>query len=1089
MKVLGGEYDSNLNHLLYINREDKNEIIYAQFFDRSITIRSFALKIYKYKKPVLVKGERFFAEGEHSITMQTLQNGRDTVRVVNMVSKEIGKRIAICNNGSEKDVFFPMLKNNYDIPLLEEWSDYLLEECKKNEYVRYHQTYLSSIEESSNYTQIDHFYINGQEYLSSDFKIIEIAMKTEQLEKIIKTGIQEGEISLIPSITNEEKNRCSNSFSSIENMKEYFQLVGDELSDSINQNIKYSVDKKEFEDKHLNLKISLKTKYLRKQQMLMVKGNSKVLDTQKATILNHGMGVGKTIQGLSVIEARENEKAMRRYHTDLKTVIAQDKVDCNTIIVCPSHLVSKWEAEIKKEIPNAKVTIIKNINTVVNLRNNRKSIKGKNFFIINKEKARRSFAWYPAVTKHKMASDRELICKDCYKKNNKINVIESGICPSCNGNNTMLYTCDNKMYRDVYTCNTCGSILKKKDKDSLNWVPVEEKDFYKKNKENSKCPYCNETLWQAQPQDGSHTIWRKSKSGSFQEVYNKKEDKIKSVSRAYSIATYCKKYLKNFFDYCIIDELHEYANESAQTHAVHEFVNISKKVIGLTGSIANGKASSLFQLLFILRSNKMLEKGYSYKNKTKFIETYGTLLSRVKVSNEQNVTSRHSERQVFQEAPGISPAIYGDFLVDSSTALDLSDFQANLPEFKEIIRTVDLESDIQKYYSKTLNEYRSLLARIEGGSMGVLSEMNLFAMNYPDIPYNRVDSPYIGSVSNLEHYQNQLTNKERELISIVEQELKENRNLFIFCESTGERSPIQLHWKLKKIIEEQIPSMIGKIEVLESYKPEAQKREEYIHKKAKEGVQIFICNPKLAETGLDFIFQEDGVIYNYPSIIFYQVGYRLATLWQASRRSYRLIQTAECRVYYLAYENTAQITILEMMAEKQLSTSALQGNLSFNGELTDMAMGLDPKLRLAKALATGEYGNTSKAQELLQQKATTNLSYISDREMIYDKLEILPTIMELNDSSPKEIIQSTIFSSFLDLEEKENNQDIQNGDNILLLNEYLIDGNFFNKKNNIHDNFLNVIPNQIDMIQVNIIENNVGLEIKNFKRKKRKYSI
>ena len=52
-------------------------------------------------------------------------------------------------------------------------------------------------------------------------------------------------------------------------------------------------------------------------------------------------------------------------------------------------------------------------------------------------------------------------------------------------------------------------------------------------------------------------------------------------------------------------------------------------------------------------------------------------------------------------------------------------------------------------------------------------------------------------------------------------------------------------------------------------------------------------------TLLDFAFKYNGHHYNYPTLIFYQTGYNLATIWQASRRAFRLNQKSECRNYYL----------------------------------------------------------------------------------------------------------------------------------------------------------------------------------------------
>jgi len=62
-----------------------------------------------------------------------------------------------------------------------------------------------------------------------------------------------------------------------------------------------------------------------------------------------------------------------------------------------------------------------------------------------------------------------------------------------------------------------------------------------------------------------------------------------------------------------------------------------------------------------------------------------------------------------------------------------------------------------------------------------------------------------------------------------------------------------------------------------------EKREEWVDKRVKNGLQVLITNPRCVETGLD--------LNAFTTIIFYSMGYNLFTLRQASRRSWRINQT------------------------------------------------------------------------------------------------------------------------------------------------------------------------------------------------------
>ena len=60
------------------------------------------------------------------------------------------------------------------------------------------------------------------------------------------------------------------------------------------------------------------------------------------------------------------------------------------------------------------------------------------------------------------------------------------------------------------------------------------------------------------------------------------------------------------------------------------------------------------------------------------------------------------------------------------------------------------------------------------------------------------------------------------------------------------------------------------------------KREDWYDRQLKAGVEGVICHPKLVETELDLLA--------FPTLYFYETGYSLHTLRQASRRSWRIGQ-------------------------------------------------------------------------------------------------------------------------------------------------------------------------------------------------------
>lgn len=84
-----------------------------------------------------------------------------------------------------------------------------------------------------------------------------------------------------------------------------------------------------------------------------------------------------------------------------------------------------------------------------------------------------------------------------------------------------------------------------------------------------------------------------------------------------------------------------------------------------------------------------------------------------------------------------------------------------------------------------------------------------------------------------------------------------------------------------------------------------------------------ICNPSLVETGLDLLA--------FTTIIFYQIGYNLFTMRQASRRSLRLNQPNNVTVYFMYYKDTTQEAVLSLMANKLQAAMAIEGKFTEEG--------------------------------------------------------------------------------------------------------------------------------------------------------------
>jgi len=100
-------------------------------------------------------------------------------------------------------------------------------------------------------------------------------------------------------------------------------------------------------------------------------------------------------------------------------------------------------------------------------------------------------------------------------------------------------------------------------------------------------------------------------------------------------------------------------------------------------------------------------------------------------------------------------------------------------------------------------------------------------------------------------------------------------------------------------------------------------RAKIIENWVEKGLDVLMTNPRKVEVGMDLL--------DFPSIIFYQIPMSTYTLRQASRRSWRIPQKKPVKVYFLAYSGTMQTRLMQLMADKLISSLTLEGELSDKG--------------------------------------------------------------------------------------------------------------------------------------------------------------
>lgn len=845
-------------------------------------------------------------------------NRLDTVEDLQNDNQLLTAYIYVKDRADLESRLYDKLYDNTSIPLLEEWMTYVKEKLIAFNYLR--ELQVNTI------------------YDTKPFYACRLMVSKEQLLSIVKTGIEEKAISINGTHVNSELMEFTDGLDS------YLNVFGDILAQRIQES---------FTPK-FNPQIDEYTEYVNNYDDSCFHNGIELYNAQKATIqasVNNlkennvtfvigEMGCGKTALGAGITYAHYEKKS-----------------GMTNVVMCPSHLVEKWKREVERLVPNAKGYIIKDIGDLISIE---RKIKNRNktenvYLILSKETAKFSYETRPAGvwsrTKNTFTCPccgQALVKKERQGSGRRARTIEKDF-GKLDFQNQLAYNshCDNmiKVYNTKLSkfenvkCNTALWVPLNKEDKNTGWIKLGKEGWIRRDHVDD--------IFNHFTAKGTLT---KKESLLFSRIVDAKNliedgEEIKGLKapRKYSIAKYIRERFKGHIDYFLADELHLYKSDSKQGQAMADIASASKNFIGLTGTLLNGYADGLFYILYRTLPELMKREGFEYKDENNFMRTYGVIKKKNSYSFTNGIRGERIGMGNEKKLPGVSPIVFTKFLLENSVFLSLSDMDGGLPSYEEIPIAIDMDEELAGAYSTLERELKNACSIGRGnsgtGGMKVMGSLLQTLSVYPDMPYNQPDvlHPDTGEVLVVPPTLPEgLRNKEQALLELVQEKINNGEKVLIYYEWTNRTDIAQ---KLSNMFKDNDINAI----VMTSTTAAAE-REEWIEKQINKGIDVLICNPKLVETGLDLL--------DFTSIVFYQVGYNIFTMRQASRRSWRLSQTKDIKVYFLYYDKTIQAQALSLMATKLQASMAIEGKFSEEG-LRAMSNNEDLLTQIANSVVEG----------------------------------------------------------------------------------------------------------------------------------------
>ena len=463
------------------------------------------------------------------------------------------------------------------------------------------------------------------------------------------------------------------------------------------------------------------------------------------------------------------------------------------LVICPPHLVKKWQREILQTVPGGHVAIVRTIGDLERVRRQGAMIQ---FVVCSREGAKLGYRWTPAIGQRVAREDTGGVARD-----------------------------DTGEIMRVLCCPTCFAAITDDEGVPLTWDELATKKH--------RCSTCRNPLWQADRSGPrryplADYIARRM-PGYFDLLIVDEAHEMKARGSAQGLAA------------------------GALADACRRTLTLTGTAFG---GYASTLFYLLWRFSPAMRREFGYHDEARWISRYGIVERI-TKKDADRYTDDGRLSKRRSYHTRVVEKPGVPPMVLfhliGNtvFLRLADVAQNLPSYSERVALFKLDQGSAAAQfSQAGAYRQLSTQLWQAVTSALQEGSKRLLATYLQALLAYPDactrdeIVLDPRDGQVIAYAPALPD--DVLYPKERALLDLVQRERERGRRVLVYITHTESRD---ISPRLRSILERE-----GfRVAVLKAGTVAADRREEWVTARVQEGVDVLICHPRLVQTGLDLV--------------------------------------------------------------------------------------------------------------------------------------------------------------------------------------------------------------------------------------------